>query len=191
MECRVKVEHLAVGDKKGTAKSPRDVLEFTLEGIVGDRHAGFVKPADGRDEGIKRGTPIRNWRQWSALSVEELKLIAEEMQLDRMDPCLLGANLTFSGIEQLTQLPKGSMLWFPSGLILVVEGENAPCIGPGKEIQRCHPEVKPASFPRAAKHRRGVVGVVYHPGTVKIGEEAVIRFYEPFDALPRAPQVLF
>jgi MOSC domain-containing protein YiiM len=188
-EITLKVEQVAVGDDQSTlVKQPRLSIELTLEGILGDKHAGFTRAADGRDDGIKRGTLVRNWRQWTAVSVEELKKIAERLRISHLDPALLGANLLFSGCDDLTQIPKGSMIWFPSGAVLTVEGENGPCIGPGKEIAKRFKHVEPAAFPKAAKKLRGLVGVVYRGGTVKVGDTGIIRMYEPHDALVKAPK---
>ncbi|HEY9792807.1 MAG TPA: MOSC domain-containing protein [Candidatus Obscuribacterales bacterium] len=188
-EVTLRVEQLAVGDNEKTLlKQARISVEFNLEGLVGDKHAGFIRPADGRDDGVKRGTPVRNWRQWSAVSVEELHKIAERLRIDHLDPSLLGANLTFSGCDDLTLIPKGSMIWFTSGAVLTVEGENGPCIGPGKEIAKKFEHVEASSFPKAAKKLRGLVGVVYRAGTVKVGDTAVVRIYEPHDALVKPPQ---
>lgn len=190
MEVQVRVEQLAVGaSENGILKEPTLSLEFTLEGIAGDRHAGFTKRADGRDQGVKRGTIVRNWRQWSAVSIEELARISALMQVDNIEPTWLGANIAFSGHEFLTQIPKGSTIWFSSGAVLTVEGENAPCIGPGKEIARHFDSVSPSSFPKAARNLRGLVGVVYRAGKVSLGETATIVIYEAFDALTPKPQV--
>ncbi|MBY0548567.1 MAG: hypothetical protein K2W95_14955 [Candidatus Obscuribacterales bacterium] len=191
MEIQVRVEQLAVGaSESGILKEPTLSLEFTLEGIVGDRHAGFTKKADGRDQGVRRGTIVRNWRQWSAVSTEELERISAAMQIEKIEPTWLGANIAFSGHESLTQIPKGSTIWFSSGAVLTVEGENAPCIGPGKEIARHFDSVSPSAFPKAAQHLRGLVGVVYRAGKVSLGSTATIVPYEGFDALTRPPQDL-
>ncbi len=185
----MRVEQVAVGDQSaGILKTPCLHLEFSLEGIIGDRHAGFTKPADGRDEGVKRGTIIRNWRQWSAVSTYELQEIAQGLNIDRVEPTWLGANITFSGYDRFTHIPKGSTIWFASGLVLTVEGENAPCIGPGKAIASHFDHVKAADFPKAAKNLRGLVGVVYRPGRLTTGAEAVIKIYKPYDAITKPPE---
>lgn len=189
MEIQVRVEQLAAsGHGNGILKEPALSLELTLEGVTGDKHAGFTKKADGRDQGVKRGTLVRNWRQWSAVSVEELERISDSMQIGKIEPTWLGANIAFSGHEFLTQIPKGSTIWFGSGAVLTVEGENAPCIGPGKEIAKHFDSVSPSSFPKTARNLRGLVGVVYRAGKISLGETATIVIYEAFDALTRPPQ---
>jgi MOSC domain-containing protein YiiM len=188
-ERMIRLEAVALGDASpGVGKRAVEVLEFTLEGIVGDRHAGFTKRADARDQGVKRGTPVRNWRQWSAVSLEELAQIAAGMGIARVEPAWLGANLAFSGCDGLTQLPKGSMLWFASGLVLAVEGENVPCSGPGKEIARHLAEAPAARFVPAARGLRGLVGVVYRAGRAAVGDMVIVRPYQPNLGLPKPPQ---
>jgi MOSC domain-containing protein YiiM len=180
MKLNLVVDALAVRDKAAAVpQQGRNLLELSLEGVVGDIHSGFTRPADGRDVGITRGTPVRNWRQWSAVSAEEMRAIADRMGLDSIDPCLLSANITFSGLLNFTALPRGTELRFESGAILTVEDENAPCTGPGKEIARLHPEKKAHEFVQAAMHLRGLVGVVYRAGVVKVGDRAEVRLYEP------------
>lgn len=166
-----KVEALCIQTKE--AKFPTGTIalaEVSLEGFVGDVHGGFVRKADSRDKPIPRGTPVRNWRQWSAISIEELEEIARTMGIERIEPWMLAANITVSGVANFTQLPRGTHLHFDGGTILTVECENAPCVQPGQEIEKVYKEKKPQEFVKAAIHKRGLVGVVYHPGTIRIGE---------------------
>jgi MOSC domain-containing protein YiiM len=184
----LKVEFLGVGDQDDGLET-RSVLslDLQLEGVTGDKHTGFTRRADARDEGVKRGTPVRNWRQWSAVSVEELDRIKQAMSLPDLPPELLGANICFSGNDSLTLIPRGSMIWFPSGAVLTVEGENEPCMGPGRVIAKRFPQVQAARFPKAAKQLRGLVGIVYRAGVVKLGDQAVVRLPVGTSALPPAP----
>jgi MOSC domain-containing protein YiiM len=108
------------------------------------------------------------------VSLEELALIAECLGGGAIDPALLGANITFSGMIGFTALPKGSQIWFPDRAILTVEGENSPCIGPGKEIAKVFSHVQAAEFPKAAQKLRGLVGVVHRAGAIKVGDIAHI-----------------
>ena len=50
---------------------PLDVLGLTYDGIPGDRHAGLYRDSGPREPWYPRGTPMRNERQLSILSVEE------------------------------------------------------------------------------------------------------------------------
>lgn len=175
-----KVEAICIKDRETRFPTGGiSVAEVTLEGFLGDVHFGFTRPADSRDTGIKRGTPVRNWRQWSAVSVEELETIAKRMGIESIDPWMLAANLTFSGIPDLARLPRGTELRFEGGAILTVECENAPCIGPGKEIAAANEGKTPQEFVKQAMHLRGIVGVVYLPGTIKVGETCLIKAPAP------------
>lgn len=175
MELTGKVEALCIKEK--TSRFPQTtvaVAEVTLEGFVGDCHAGFVRGADSREKGIPRGTTIRNARQWSAVSVEELQAIAATMGLEQIEPWKLAANLTLSGIPNLTGLPRGTQLRFDDGPILVVEEENLPCTHAGKEVVARQAGRTPHEFVKAAMHLRGVVGVVHLPGTIRVGETVTV-----------------
>ena len=171
----LKVEALSLCPKKGVASLPCGSIEIQLEGLVGDRHIGFAKKADGRDTGVKRGTPVRNWRQWSAVSLEDLQIIAQRLEIAELTPELLGANIAFSGMEGFTSIPRGSTIWLPDGGILSVEEENAPCIGPGKEIAKHFVEVNASQFCKAANGLRGLVGVVFQAGKITVGDMADLR----------------
>ncbi len=171
-----KVEALCIKDK--ATKFPtggRSSVEVTLEGFVGDVHYGFSRKADSRDTGVIRGTPVRNWRQWSAVSVEELQVIASTMSIKELQPWLLAANVMLSGVADFTALPRGTELVFDGGTILTVECENAPCTLPGKEIAAKHEGKTPPEFIRAALHMRGLVGVVYRAGVISVGETVKVE----------------
>ncbi len=163
------VEALYSGNASRVIKQSKVLLEVSLEGVVGDRHAGTMKKADGRDKGIVRGTLIRNWRQWSAVSVEELNDIASNLAIETLDASLLGPNLVISGIENFTALPKGTLLKFPEATLLV-EAENDPCTKAGKTIKSVLTQIEPHQFVKAAMHKRGLVGVVDEPGLIRIGD---------------------
>jgi hypothetical protein len=187
-EVILKVEFLGVADDDDALETRALAsLEFQLDGVAGDKHIGYTRQSDARDEGLKRGTLVRNWRQWSAVSREELEKIKQAMDLPELSPELLGANICFSGHDSLTLLPRGSMIWFPSGAVLTVEGENEPCMGPGRAIAKRFPQVKAAQFPKAAKQLRGLVGIVYCAGVVKLGDRAVVKLPVGSSALPPPP----
>ena len=169
-----------VGDRPDVLKSARDSIEFNLEGIVGDRHAGFTKKAGVRDKKpIPKGAMVRNWRQWSAVSIEEMNIIAQNLGVEELDSGLIGANFALSGIERFSQLPRGSMLWFPQDAILVVEETNEPCTTAGEGIQTAYAEIKPEDFPKAAIGIRGLVGIVHRSGTVRAGDIVRVQVYQP------------
>jgi len=168
-----KVEAVLVGQAAQsliTTRQPEIALNF--EGIVGDKHAGFTRRADGRVPHFPRGTLIRNERQVTLVSVEELAEVATALNVPEVLPEWLGANVLVSGIPRFTLLPIGARLFFANGAVLVVSGENEPCTGPGKVLQAHFPErIKSASqFPKAAIHKRGLLAVVELPGQLAAGE---------------------
>ena len=180
IELQATVHALYLGDAKGLEKTPCETLEFTLEGIIGDKHAGFVKKADARNPEYKRGTLMRNDRQWSAVAPDELAEAAQVIGVDQIDPGWIGANLAFTGIPNFTLLPKGTKLVFPSGAVLVVEAETMPCSGPGRVIAEKYPDknLAPNRFPKAAMHKRGLVGVIERAGVVRVGDVVTVQIYE-------------
>jgi MOSC domain-containing protein YiiM len=116
-----------------------------------------------------KGTPIRNVRQVSVVSVEEMGEIAAAMGLEAVRPEWLGANLVVEGLADFTLVPPSSRLIFEGGAGLVVDMENAPCQFPAREIEHEHPG-KGAGFRAAAKHRRGVTAWVEREGRIAVGE---------------------
>ena len=169
---------LYVGNQKGTLlTTPQSELTLTFEGVEDDSHAGFTRKADGRVKHFKRGTVIRNERQLSLVSVEELAEVAAAMQLPQVLPEWLGSNFAIEGIPALTALAPATRLFFEGGAVIVVSTENVPCMGPGRVIQAQFPErVGLASrFPKAAIHKRGVLAVVEKPGVVRMGERITVK----------------
>jgi MOSC domain-containing protein YiiM len=153
------------------ASGRRSAIALGFEGVEGDKHAGFTRAADARVPHYPRGTLIRNERQVSIVSEEDLATIASALDLDHVLPEWLGANLLVSGIEALTLLPPGMRMHFPSGAALVVTAENTPCAGPGRvlaeEFKR--PKLR-TQFAKAALHLRGVLAVVERPGHIATGD---------------------
>lgn len=146
-------------------------IQVDLGGIPGDRHYGLLRAADARQHIYSRGTLIANRRQISIVSLEECHEIAQRMGLPEVRPEWLGANLLVSGFNHLTQLPAGTRLLFPDGTGLICEGENEPCIGPGKKIEAAYDETGLRhKFVPAAKNRRGIVCSVEREGLIKRGD---------------------
>jgi len=156
----------------------RTELYFGLDGIPGDRHFGFQRLSGGREKKFyPRGTVIRNNRQWSGVSVEELKHIAEKMQLQEVKPEWIGANLLLSGISDLSLLPGLTRLTFRPGsddaVVLIVYGQNKPCLHPHKAMEEALGHTIQKPFTKAAATCRGLVGWVEKAGVVRVGDEAV------------------
>lgn len=168
-----RITGLYTGDRPGVRKTPVGLLEVNHAGIVGDRHAGLTRLSGVRDKGIPKGTKIPNDRQWSAVSDEELKRIAELLDVPTVDADWLGANLAIEGIPDLSKLPEGTRLKFPHAT-LIITAENIPCIGPGEIIanhyQGSETPVHPSKFVRAAWGRRGVVGTVAEGGMIHVND---------------------
>jgi hypothetical protein len=142
-----------------------------LEGLRGDKHRGFTRLSDSRTPWYRRGLPIRNDRQVSLVSVEELRLVADALGLPALQPEWLGANLLIEGVSRLSKLPPNTRLFFPSGAVLIVTGENHPCKWPGEIIALQTGQTEaPRLFPKLARHKRGVVACVEHPGLIVSGD---------------------
>ena len=102
----------------------------SFDGLAGDRHSTLVRAACARtSRQYKIGTPIRNTRQITIISVEDLAEIARRMGVGGLSPEELGANLWVPGIPAFTHVPPSSRLIFSGGASLVVDLENAPAMG--------------------------------------------------------------
>lgn len=152
-----------------------EAAELTWDGIAGECHGGLTRASCSRvTSQYKRGTQIRNVRQLSVLSCEELAEIARKIGLETLDPALLGASMVIEGLPNLTHLPPSSRLQMASGAVLVVDMENRPCIYPAREIESDHAGHGKA-FKSAAKGLRGVTAWVERPGAVALGDEVVLH----------------
>jgi MOSC domain-containing protein YiiM len=158
----------------GLEKFPVPEVRLLFEGIAGDCHGGLTRKSDSRMlKQFKRGTEVKNARQVSILSEEELAEIAANMGIPVVRAEWVGANMVTSGIPDLTLLPPSTRLQFPSGAMIVVDIENRPCRYPAEIITRHHPE-QIKGFVAAAKHKRGVVGWIEAEGTVRTGDAITI-----------------
>jgi hypothetical protein len=154
-----------------------DEVEVHWEGFVGDKHYGLTRPAGSSQKPYPKGAEVRNVRQISIVSVEELAEVAAAMGLPRVEPAWVGANMLVSGVPGLTQLPSGSRFYFENGVGIVVEGENLPCTTAGGSLQSQFPD-RPeitTAFPKKAFGKRGLVAWVERPGTIRKGESVLVR----------------
>lgn len=172
------VEAVMIADRPEQGFITRRLPEVELEfgGIRGDRHFGVLAKADSRQPMYPRGTEIANRRQISVLSVEEMAAAAEALGIPAILPEWLGANLQLSGLPDLTLLPMGSRLLFPSGAGLHCQGLNLPCTGPGQAIQQQYPDEPKlaARFVQHAARKRGIVCLVERPGTIREGDRVQV-----------------
>ncbi|MEM7490816.1 MAG: sulfurase [Pseudomonadota bacterium] len=161
-----------VPDREASLASvSRDVLRLTFEGPEGEDHGGAVRPSCSRVvTQHPRGTTIRNVRQLSVVSHEELTAVAAEIGVDAFDPAWIGATLVVRGIPDLTHLPPSSRLQSEAdGTTIVVDMENRPCNLPAPVIEAEAPG-HGAAFKAAAKDRRGVTAWVEREGTLRLGD---------------------
>jgi len=167
-------------DTKSFLTTAQPEVRVTFAGFEGDQHAGLTRKSDTRTPHYPRGTEIRNFRQVSIVSVEELRVIARRMDLPALEPEWLGANLLIRGIPDLTMMPPSSRLFFPNNLVLVIDSENNPCIHPGRVIQGHFPERPGLAelFVQSARHVRGLVAWVERPGAIAQADE--VRFEIPY-----------
>lgn len=158
----------------GLEKQRVGELRLLFSGIEGDCHGGLTRKSDSRMlKQFKRGTEVRNARQVSIVSEEELSGIAAAMGLPEVRPEWVGANLVTSGIPDLTLLPPSSRLQFPSGATIAIDIENVPCRYPAAIIEKYHPE--PANgFVKAARNKRELVGWIEREGLVTTGDAIAV-----------------
>ena len=133
---------------------PLDVLDLTYEGIPGDRHAG--------------------------LYVEENAEIAAALAIPAHKPEWIGGNILLSGVPELSQLPPRTLLMFPSGATVRIDGDNGPCKKSGAAIAANipgRPDIE-LGFVQAARHKRGILGWVEREGAVRPGDVVKLRIWK-------------
>lgn len=158
----------------GLSATPTDHLDLGFHGIAGERHEGALRASCVRVKNLyPQGTEIRNVRQLTILSEEELAMIAADMGLERIDPAYLGATLVLRGIPDFTFIPPNSRLQGPGGITLTVDMENRPCVLPGREIETDHTGYG-AKFKPAAENRRGITAWVERPGRLSLGDQLAV-----------------
>ncbi len=161
----------------GLPSQPLQDMEMTFAGYAGESHAGLTRPSCSRVVSQHpRGTDIRNVRQMTILSVEDLAAIAETMGVDHLDPALVGASMVIEGIPDFTHVPPSSRLQGEDGVTVVVDMENRPCHLPAKPIDAEGPG-QGKSFKTAAVGRRGVTAWVEREGVLRVGE--TLRLHIP------------
>ncbi|MBK7859560.1 MAG: MOSC domain-containing protein [Archangiaceae bacterium] len=165
------VRGLGIADTAGDfVTRALEEVQLTLGGIEGDRHFGLTAKAGVREKRHPRGVEIRNARQLSILSVEELAEVAATLKAPELSWQRMGGSVLLEGRAQLTQLSPSSRLVFPSGATVVIDSENEPCRKTARALAQPH-------FVKAAMHRRGLVGWVERAGVVRVGD--VAKIWEP------------
>lgn len=167
-----------VPDRDASLRSvPCAEATLTFAGIAGEAHGGTTRPSCSRViSQHPRGTTIRNVRQLSIVSAEELAEIAAKIGVTAMNPVWLGASLVVEGLPDFTHLPPSSRLQAPSGATLVIDMENQPCHLPAPVIDEDAPGHGKA-FKAAAKGKRGVTAWVEREGPISVGD--ILRLHVP------------
>ena len=172
-----------VGKTLDFTKNSVETAQVEFDGFIGDKHRGYMRGIY-EGESYPAGTIKRNDRQWSAVSIEELAMMTNGMRLqESLTAETLGANLCFEGIQNFSQLPKGTKLLFPSGAALIVEDYNPPCHEMSEEIAKTHMTLSGESpgkldFLKVAKKLRGLVGVIDVAGEINQGDEVHIKVFD-------------
>ena len=165
-----------VSDRDATLRAESlDEVMATFSGVEGEEHAGLTRPSCSRvTSQYPRGTDIRNVRQFSILSAEDLDAIASRMGIDAINPAWVGASMVLQGIPDFTHVPPSSRLQSSAGTTLVVDMENRPCHLPAKVIDEDAPG-KGKAFKTAAKGRRGVTAWVEREGILRVGDTVTLH----------------
>ncbi len=157
------------------ASTPRETLVLSFAGPEGEDHGGLTRSSCTRVRAqYTPGTTIRNVRQLSIVSAEELEKIREKIGTGEFDPAWIGATMVVSGIPDFTHLPPSSRLQFADGATVTVDMENRPCMLPAPVIERDAPG-HGGAFKRAAEGLRGVTAWVEREGIVRIGDAVTLH----------------
>lgn len=165
-----------VADRQAALQSRAvDSLVAGFAGPLSEAHGGLTRLSCSRvTSQYKRGTVIRNTRQFSVLCAAELAATATAMGLDQLDPALVGATMVIAGITDFTHIPPSSRLQAQGGATLVVDMENRPCQLPARPIEQMHPGFG-ARYKAAAKGRRGVTAWVECEGVFALGDRITLH----------------
>lgn len=158
------------------ASDPETEVFASFAGVAGECHAGLTRPSCSRvSSQFSRGTEIRNVRQFSIISAEEMAAVAETIGIDAVLPEWMGASIMVRGLPDFTFIPPSSRLQTQSGTTLVVDMENRPCMFPGKEeLEPRHPG-KGKLLKTAANGKRGVTAWVEREGILRIGDRFTLH----------------
>lgn len=159
------------------ARAAGSEMHLTFAGAEGEVHAGLTRESCARvTSQYPKGTEIRNVRQVSLVSSEELSEIAGKLDLDELDPTWLGASVVIEGIPDFSHVPPSSRLQADSGATLTVDMQNRPCTLVSKTVEMARPGHGKA-FKPAAQGLRGVTAWVEREGSIRIGDR--LRLHVP------------
>jgi hypothetical protein len=164
-------------DRAALLAEVREALDLTFAGVAGSVHGGATRASCTRVRAqYPKGTEIRNERQLSIISEEELAAIAAQMGVDQLDPARLGASMVIRGLPDFSHVPPSSRLQAPSGAAVTIDMQNRPCQFPAKSIETVLPG-RGRGFKSAAEGRRGVTASVAREGRVAVGD--MLRLHIP------------
>ena len=175
--CRGVVSSLCIhtNENNNITTVARDSVNVSFGGFDGDSHTGLTRESCVRvKRQYKVGTTIKNTRQISIVSADELQTIATNINIPSIQPEWLGANLCLSGVPEFTKIPPSSRLLFSSGACLVVDVENEPCKYPAEIIEQQYPGAGKL-FVKSAKGIRGVTAWVEREGAIKQGDTVEVH----------------
>ena len=165
-------------DREVSLKSqPMTEAFASFTGFEGEAHGGLTRPSDSRVlSQHPHDTVIRNVRQFSIVSAEDLAAIAKDMDLPDIPPAWLGASIVVKGIPDFTLLPPSSRLQTQNGTTLTIDMENRPCNLVARVIE--DEEVGFGKrFKAAAEGRRGVTAWTEREGPLRVGD--TVRLHIP------------
>lgn len=165
-------------DRKELLAAAAQRLDLSFAGLEGSVHRGLTRPSCARVTAqYPKETKIRNTRQVSILSAEELAEIAAKLGLDDVPPDRLGATIVLRGIPDFSHVPPSSRLQCEAtGATLTVDMENRPCQFPARSLEKAHPG-QGKGFKAAATGRRGVTAWVEREGAISLGDR--MRLHVP------------
>ncbi|GAB1364578.1 MOSC domain-containing protein [Rhodobacter sp.] len=165
-------------EKLVITSEPVTEMPLTFAGYARESHGGETRPSCSRVLAQHpRNTTIRNTRQLSVVSAEEMAGVAAELGLvQEWDHAWVGASLVLEGIPDFTHIPPSSRLQGPDGVTLVVDMINHPCQEPAVTIAKATGG-RGKAFKTAAKDRRGVTAWVEREGVLRLGD--VVRLHVP------------
>lgn len=179
---KTRVEKLLITQPFGQSPIPVDKLQLLLDGIKYDRHFGKTRNADVRTARLlSKGIETANLRSVTIISQEELNEISQGVGVETTADDL-EANITLSGLPDLTKLPAGTFMRFPRNAILFITSENLPCVVVSQNMMKRGIEKKTAlRFAKAAFGKRGLTALVFAAGFIKVGDEVEIFYPQSFE----------
>lgn len=163
--------------EKDTRSNATNHLNLTFAGQDGECHAGLTRPSCSRVlDQYPRNTVIKNTRQLSIVSIEEIEEISRKLGVKQIDPSTLGASMVVQGIPDFTHIPPSTRIQIggEGGTTLTIDMENRPCSFTGNVVQKEYPTYKD-KFKNAAVGLRGVTAWVEREGSVYVDDTVTVH----------------